>query len=63
VLAYRDARIARLDPAHWPALTGGLEIVNVHMASPAFGRKAWTRSRIGETSSESPRSDKPCSGK
>jgi len=44
-LAYRDARIARLDPAHWPGLTGGLEILNVHMASPAFGSKAWTRFR------------------
>jgi endonuclease/exonuclease/phosphatase family metal-dependent hydrolase len=42
-LAYRDARIARLDPAHWSALTGSLEIVNVHMASPAFGVQAWTR--------------------
>ncbi len=42
-LAYRDARIARLDPAHWPALTGGLEIVNVHMASPSFGWQAWAR--------------------
>jgi endonuclease/exonuclease/phosphatase family metal-dependent hydrolase len=42
-LRYRDARIARLDPAHWPALTGGLEIVNVHMASPGFGKQAWTR--------------------
>jgi endonuclease/exonuclease/phosphatase family metal-dependent hydrolase len=42
-LAYRDARIARLDPAHWPALTGGLEIVNVHMASPAFGIQARAR--------------------
>jgi endonuclease/exonuclease/phosphatase family metal-dependent hydrolase len=42
-LAYRDARVARLDPAHWPGLTGGLEIVNVHMASPTFGTQAWTR--------------------
>jgi len=45
VLTYRDARVARLDPAHWPALTGGLEIVNVHMASPAFGPRAWNRFR------------------
>ncbi|MBW2541255.1 MAG: endonuclease/exonuclease/phosphatase family protein [Deltaproteobacteria bacterium] len=44
-LAYRDARIARLDSAHWPALAGGLEIVNVHMASPAFGAQAWARFR------------------
>jgi len=42
-LAYRDARIARLDPAHWPALIDRLEIVNVHMASPIFGAQAWAR--------------------
>ena len=42
-LAYRDARIARLDPADWPTLTGSLEIVNVHIASPSFGRCAWSR--------------------
>jgi len=35
-LACRDARIARLDPAHWPELTGALEIVNVHIASPGL---------------------------
>ena len=39
-LAYRDARIARLEPAHWPALTGAIEIVNVHVASPAWGRRS-----------------------
>jgi endonuclease/exonuclease/phosphatase family metal-dependent hydrolase len=44
-LTYRDARIARLDPARWPALTRGLEIVNVHMASPGFGPQAWNRFR------------------
>jgi endonuclease/exonuclease/phosphatase family metal-dependent hydrolase len=42
-LAFRDARIARLEPAHWPALTGALEIVNVHIASPAWGTQAWSR--------------------
>ncbi|HEX9813967.1 MAG TPA: endonuclease/exonuclease/phosphatase family protein [Myxococcota bacterium] len=42
-LAYRDARIARLDPAHWPAQTREIEIVNVHFASPTLGVRAWTR--------------------
>jgi len=45
-LACRDARIARLDPAHWPTLTGALEIVNVHIASPGLGPQALTRSGI-----------------
>jgi len=44
-LTYRDARIARLDPVHWAALSGGLEIVNVHMASPALGPRTWNRLR------------------
>ena len=44
-LAFRDARIARLEPAHWPALTGALEIVNVHIASPGWGMRALTRFR------------------
>jgi endonuclease/exonuclease/phosphatase family metal-dependent hydrolase len=42
-LACRDARIARLDPAHWPALTVALEIVNVHIASPTWGRHPWSQ--------------------
>jgi endonuclease/exonuclease/phosphatase family metal-dependent hydrolase len=42
-LAYRDARIARLDPSDWPTLTAALEIVNVHIASPSFGCLAWSR--------------------
>jgi endonuclease/exonuclease/phosphatase family metal-dependent hydrolase len=42
-LAFRDARIARLEPAHWPTLTAALEIVNVHIASPAWGTQAWSR--------------------
>jgi endonuclease/exonuclease/phosphatase family metal-dependent hydrolase len=42
-LACRDARVARLDPAHWPALTGALEIVNVHIASPTWYRHGWSR--------------------
>ena len=42
-LACRDARIARLDPADWPALTGALEIVNVHFASPSWCNHAWRR--------------------
>ena len=42
-LAYRDARVVRLDPAHWPALTGVLEIVNVHIASPTWGEQGWAR--------------------
>jgi endonuclease/exonuclease/phosphatase (EEP) superfamily protein YafD len=37
-LAYRDARTACLDPRHWPALRRALEIVNVHIASPTWGR-------------------------
>jgi len=49
-LAYRDARVARLDPAHWPALTAGLEIVNVHIASPTFGRRI--RARLGHRRSQ-----------
>ena len=36
-LVYRDARVARLDAKHWPALTHPLEIVNVHIASPTWG--------------------------
>jgi len=36
-LVYRDARVARLDCEHWPALTHPLEIVNVHIASPTWG--------------------------
>jgi endonuclease/exonuclease/phosphatase family metal-dependent hydrolase len=42
-LAYRDARIARLDPSDWPTLTAALEIVNVHIASPSFCCLAWSR--------------------
>ena len=42
-LAGRDARIARLDPAHWPALTNPLEIVNIHSASPSFGKFGWSQ--------------------
>ncbi len=44
-LAVRDARIARLESAHWPTLTGALEIVNVHIASPAWGLQALARFR------------------
>ena len=42
-LACRDARIARLEPAHWPALTGALEIINVHIASPTWGKNPWSQ--------------------
>ena len=42
-LTYRDAWVARLDPADWPALPGGLEIVNVHIASPTWGEHGWTQ--------------------
>jgi endonuclease/exonuclease/phosphatase family metal-dependent hydrolase len=42
-LVCRDARIARLDPADWPALTGALEIVNVHIASPTLRMRDWSR--------------------
>jgi len=44
-LAYRDAWIARLEPARWPTLPHALEIVNVHIASPGLGARVWTRSR------------------
>jgi endonuclease/exonuclease/phosphatase family metal-dependent hydrolase len=44
-LAYRDARIARLDPARWPTLPHALEIVNVHIVSPSLGASAWARLR------------------
>ena len=44
-LAFRDARIARLESAHWPTLTGALEIVNVHIASPGWGLQALARFR------------------
>ncbi len=44
-LAYRDARIARLDPSDWPTLTSSLEIVNVHIASPRWGVRAWSQFR------------------
>ncbi len=44
-LAYRDARVARLEPAHWPALSRALEIVNVHIASPTWGKRISTRVR------------------
>lgn len=33
-LAYRDARVAWLDPQHWPGLSAPLEIVNAHVISP-----------------------------
>jgi endonuclease/exonuclease/phosphatase family metal-dependent hydrolase len=42
-LAFRDARIVRLEPAHWPTLSASLEIVNVHIASPAWFTQAWPR--------------------
>jgi len=45
-LACRDAWTARLDPAHWPKLTGALEIVNVHIASPAMGPHEWSRFQL-----------------
>jgi endonuclease/exonuclease/phosphatase family metal-dependent hydrolase len=45
-LACRDARVARLDPAHWPALTAALEIVNVHIVSPAWGTSSWSRYKV-----------------
>ncbi len=42
-LAFRDARIARLSPEHWPALPRALEIANVHIASPTWGLRVWSR--------------------
>jgi endonuclease/exonuclease/phosphatase family metal-dependent hydrolase len=45
-LPCRDARIARLDPADWPALAGALEIVNVHIVSPTWGSTSWPRYKI-----------------
>jgi len=44
-LAYRDARIVRLDPTRWPTLPHALEIVNVHIASPGPGARVRTRLR------------------
>lgn len=40
-LPYRDARIARLEPAAWSALERPLEIVNVHFAAPTA--RPWRR--------------------
>jgi endonuclease/exonuclease/phosphatase family metal-dependent hydrolase len=40
-LGYRDAHIARLDPAGWPDLPRPIEIVNVHVISPVV-RPVWT---------------------
>lgn len=40
-LPYRDARIARLEPAAWPALARPLEILNVHFAAPML--RGWSR--------------------
>jgi endonuclease/exonuclease/phosphatase family metal-dependent hydrolase len=42
-LECRDARTARLDPAHWPALISALEIVNVHIISPTWYKHGWSR--------------------
>jgi len=42
-LAFRDARIARLAPEHWPALRARLEIANAHIASPTWGLRVWSR--------------------
>ena len=33
-LPYRDARVAKLDPADWPNLDRPIEIVNMHFAAP-----------------------------
>jgi endonuclease/exonuclease/phosphatase family metal-dependent hydrolase len=39
-LAYRDARVALLEPSAWPGLAEPLEIVNVHFAAPT-ARPLW----------------------
>lgn len=47
-LAYRDARVALLDPAAWPGLEQPVEIVNVHFAAPTaqpFWRQPGVRRR------------------
>jgi endonuclease/exonuclease/phosphatase family metal-dependent hydrolase len=47
-LAYRDARVALLEPAAWPGLAEPLEIVNVHFAAPTtrpFWRQPGLRRR------------------
>jgi endonuclease/exonuclease/phosphatase (EEP) superfamily protein YafD len=36
-LRYRDARVVRLAPGHWPGLTEPVEIVNVHILAPTCG--------------------------
>lgn len=33
-MTYRDARVAHLDPAHWPQVSRRLEVVNVHLMAP-----------------------------
>jgi endonuclease/exonuclease/phosphatase family metal-dependent hydrolase len=47
-LAYRDARLALLDPADWPGLEQPVEIVNMHFAAPTarpFWRQPGVRRR------------------
>jgi endonuclease/exonuclease/phosphatase (EEP) superfamily protein YafD len=33
-LRHRDARVAELQPAEWPALPGAVEVINVHIQAP-----------------------------
>ncbi len=44
-LAYRDARVALLEPAGWPGLEEPLEIVNVHFAAPT-ARPVWRQAGV-----------------
>jgi len=37
-MAHRDARVAHLDPAHWPEVGRRLEVVNVHLMAPQMFR-------------------------
>ena len=36
-LEFRNARVATLEPAHWPQLPRPVEVVNVHITSPVAG--------------------------
>lgn len=46
-LPRRPARVARLDPAHWPHLAEVVDVVNVHLSAPTeLGRFAERRTQV-----------------
>lgn len=48
-LPRRPARVARLEPRHWPHLAHAVEIVNVHFSAPTeLGRLAERRAQVAE---------------